>query len=186
MEDNLRDAASAPEFAGSAADNAEMAAALGGVVSIANQHFPAPSAAVIALLDAIQSPFVAANYDESHPDGTLSSMDFFRAAYLLAERKNAAPGVLMIARRRAALEKLSLPDDAAGMMVRASMIGKVAEAEADFDAAAVAWGEKLGCFSLPEAVNDLFAYLAMATGFEMLPDDGDDKKKATAAPTSTV
>lgn len=54
---------------------------------------------------------------------------------------------------------------------------ELADAEAEFDAAALRFGESLGTFDVAEAANDIGAYLALASGFEMLPDPEEGSKK---------
>lgn len=168
MSDELQRIADAPEFAGSAADNAEMVVALSGRVEIAGREFPAPAAAVVALLDAIESPFVA----ETGRDAT--SIDIFRALYLIAKRGEAALPVLRLMRMREALEKADadLPE-----IIVESQRQAIVEAEAGLDAAALAYGEGLGQFNPTEAARDIGNYLSMATGFSMLPHKAGDKKK---------
>lgn len=170
MSDNLKKIADAPEFAGSAADNVEMVIALSGKVEIAGREFPAPAAAVVALLDAIESPFVA----DTGRDAT--SIDIFRAIYLIAKRSAAALPVLRLMRMKEALEKAEadLPE-----IIIESQKQAIIEAEADLDVAALAYCEGLGQFNPTEAARDIGAYLSMATGFSMLPHNrsGDKKKQ---------
>lgn len=176
--DKLRQLIEAPEFDGSAADGAELAVALTGRVEIAGREMPAPSAAVIALLDALESPFVA----EDAGEATL--LDIFRALYVIGARDQVALPVLRLMRKRAALDKLreDSEDDGdqgeTGRLLAASSHQAVADAEAEFDAAALAYGEGLGCFPPADAARDIGEYLAMATGWSMLPQmQGDTKKK---------
>ena len=167
--------------ADSAEDELELASALSGNAVIAGREFPAPTAAVIALLDAIHSPFVS-----DDPDSPIATeLDVFRALYLLAKREQAALPVLRMKRRAAMLEKLKEPTDPETAYIHIQAREKLADAEGDFDAAALAHVDQLGIFDLNEAASDLCAYLAMASGFSMLPsDDGNNKKKG--AMTSTA
>lgn len=167
--------------ADSAADALELASALSGNAVIAGRDFPAPTAAVIALLDAIRSPFVSD--DPETPIAT--ELDVFRALYLLAKREQAALPVLRMKRRAAMLEKLPEPSDPQTAYIYVRAREQLADAEGDFDAAALAYVDQLGIFDLNEAASDLCAYLAMASGFSMLPSgDGNSKKKG--AMTSTA
>nr|DAU53915.1 MAG TPA: hypothetical protein [Caudoviricetes sp.] len=167
------------DFGQTPADRAELAVAAGGVAEIVGHEFPAPTAAALALLEAIQSPFVS---DES--DGTIGPLDVFRALYILHEREKAALPVLRINRQRAALDKLPAPSDPALAMVRADQQEKLSNEEARFDEAAVRFADTLGAFSPAEAAADLGFYLQLAGGFAMLPDSGEDKKKGTTTSTT--
>lgn len=172
---NLLDAiADEPEFNGSASDNAEMAVALGGRIEIAGHEFPAPSLAVVALLDAIESPFV----DEQKP--SVGIIDIFRAIYLIAQRDKASVPVLRMMRRRTAMDAAAEISGAEAQVMLSSIRQAVADAEAEFDAAALEFGNGLGAFSPADAARDIGDYLAMCTGFTMIPGDGSKKKSATA------
>ena len=172
----------APEFEGSAKDNVEMLAALGGKVVIAGKEFPAPAAATVALLDALDSPFVS---------GTAASagmVDVCRALYVLGAREKACLPALQLMRRREAQEEQS--GGAGGSDLSAALAGAVAkelaDAEAAFDAAALAFCQELGAFSYAQAALDIGKYLSMATGFSMIPHDGADAQKKTSGRTSTT
>lgn len=172
--DILQQIADEPEFNGSPADNLEMAVALTGQVEIAGHVFPAPAAAVIALLDAIESPFVS-----DTGGGVVTTLDIFRAIYLIGERQKAAGPVLRLMRRKKALEAVSGEEDKSGGVLAASRRQLIADAEADLDAAAVEYCAGLGSFSPAAAAREIGDYLTMATGFSMLPRQADDGKKKT-------
>lgn len=166
-------------------DDHELTVAVTGRTVIAGREFPAPTAAVIALLDAIRSPFVAGSGDDAaaHP----AEMDVFRALYLLAEREKAALPILRMKRREAMLEKLPEPADAETAFVYVRAREVLADAEGDFDAAALKFADTLGAIDLSEASDDLCLYLTLATGFTMFPDSPDkDKKKVRSGMTSTA
>lgn len=181
QDDILKQIAEEPEFAGSAADNLEMAVALTGQVEIAGRAFPAPAAAVIALLDAIESPFVS-----DAGAGEVTTLDIFRAIYLIGERQKAALPVLRMMRRKKALEAMPGGEGEAGGVLAASRRQSLADAEAELDAAAVEYCAGLGSFSPAAAAREIGDYLAMATGFGMIPrqEDGEGKKKAATTSTS--
>lgn len=175
--ERLQAAIEAPDFDGSAADGVEMLAALGGQVLIAGRAMPAPSAGVVALLDALESPFVS-------PDGSgeASCLDVFRALWAIGAGKGACLRVFGLMRRRRALEALEGLEGAAGLLeTRAAAL---ADEEAALDAEATEYASGLGCFSPAEAAREIGDYLAMATGISMLPCAEEDKKKAAAASTS--
>lgn len=171
--DPLDAIADEPEFNGSAADNAEMAVALGGRVEIAGHDFPAPSLAVVALLDAIESPFVD---DQRQAVGII---DIFRAIYLIGQRETASVPVLRMMRRKAALDAAGAADGTDAHVMLATIRQAVADAEAEFDAAALEYGHALGAFSPVDAARDIGDYLSMATGFTMIPGGGAKKKSVT-------
>ena len=127
--DLIESLAAEPEFAGSAADNMEMVAALGGQVEIAGRAFPAPCAAVVALLDAIDSPFVS---DTGGSDVT--TLDIFRAIYLIGARESATLPVLRLMRRKKAFDDLADADDQIGGAMIAARRQAIADAEAELDA----------------------------------------------------
>ena len=172
QKDILQQIADEPEFAGSASDNLEMTVALTGQVEIAGRLFPAPAAAVIALLDAINSPFVS-----DTGAGQVETLDIFRAIYLIGERKKVAGPVLRLMYRKKDLEKMAGEDDKTGGVLMASRRQAIADAEAELDAAAVEYCAALGSFSPAGAAREIGDYLTMATGFSMLPRHGDDGKK---------
>lgn len=172
--DILDQIADEPEFNGSASDNAEMTVALTGQVEIAGRLFPAPAAAVIALLDAINSPFVS-----DTGAGQVETLDIFRAIYLIGERKKVAGPVLRLFRRKKDLEKMEGEEDKTGGVLVASRRQSIADAEAELDAAAVEYCAGLGSFSPAGAAREIGEYLTMATGFSMLPMHGDAGKKKT-------
>lgn len=174
--DLIESLAAEPEFAGSAADNMEMVAALGGQVEIAGRAFPAPCAAVVALLDAIDSPFVS---DTGGSDVT--TLDIFRAIYLIGARESATLPVLRLMRRKKAFDDLADADDQIGGAMIAARRQAIADADAELDAAAVNYCSGLGSFSPAAAAKDIGEYLTMATGFSMIPrDEGSKKKTGTA------
>jgi len=174
--DLIESLAAEPEFAGSAADNMEMVAALGGQVEIAGRAFPAPCAAVVALLDAIDSPFVS---DTGGSDVT--TLDIFRAIYLIGARESATLPVLRLMRRKKAFDALADADDQIGGAMIAARRQAIADADAELDAAAVNYCSGLGSFSPAAAAKDIGEYLTMATGFSMIPrDEGSKKKTGTA------
>jgi hypothetical protein len=170
-----------PEFAGSAADNLEMAVALTGQVEIAGRAFPAPAAAVVALLDAIDSPFVSEDAGEK-----VDSLDIFRAIYLIGERQKAALPVLRLMRQKKALEAMSGGEDNPDGVLVAARRQSIADAEAELDAAAVEYCAALGSFSPAAAAGEIGDYLTMATGFGMLPRSVDDGKKKTGTGTTLI
>lgn len=82
-------------------DHLELAVGAGGKIQIAGHEFPAPAAAVIAMLELIKSPFVDGDIDRE-----VNDMDVFRALYLLSERDKAVSPILRWMRREEALERL--------------------------------------------------------------------------------
>lgn len=175
-DDILQQIADEPEFAGSAADNAEMAAALGGQVEIAGKAFPAPAAGVVALLDAINSPFVS-----DTGSSEVTTLDIFRAIYLIGEREKVTLPVLRLMRRKKAIEGMDEAKDQIGTAMAAARRQAIADAEAELDAAAVNYCSGLGSFSPSAAAKDIGEYLTMATGFSMIPRDSGSKKKTGIA-----
>ena len=161
-----------------AGDDLETCVGLSGKVEIAGREFPAPCAGVLAMLEQIASPFVAEG------KSGIDQLDIFRALYLLSEREKAVLPILRIKRMEAQLTKLPEPSDAAALFVVAEQRRRLAELEAEFDAAALRFGESLGAFDAAEAARDVGAYLALAGGFDMLPDPESGSKKNSAG-TST-
>ena len=104
-------------------------------------------------------------------------LDILRALYLLSEREKALLPILRIRHLESQLEAIPEPSDAAALFVLIEQRKKLADAEAEFDAAALRFGESLGTFDVAEAANDIGAYLALASGFEMLPDPEEGSKK---------
>ena len=145
--------------------------ALSGKIVIANREFPAPTAGVLAMLEQIQSPFIAEG------NGKVEQLDILRALYLLSEREKALLPILRIRHLETQLEAIPEPSDAAALFVLIEQRKKLADVEAEFDAAALRFGESLGTFDVAEAANDIGAYLALASGFEMLPDPEEGSKK---------
>ncbi len=152
-------------------DDLETCIALSGKIVIANREFPAPTAGVLAMLEQIQSPFIAEG------NGKVEQLDILRALYLLSEREKALLPILRIRHLESQLEAIPEPSDAAALFVLIEQRKKLADAEAEFDAAALRFGESLGTFDVAEAANDIGAYLALASGFEMLPDPEEGSKK---------
>lgn len=159
-----------------ARDKLELAVSAGGRVEIAGREFPAPAAAVIAMLELIDSPFVS-GYGDAEP----ASLDVFRALYVLSEREKAVGPILRWVRREEALERLKNQFEAdsspQGILILAEMLKSIADAQAEFDAAAVKFGESLGVFNIADAASDLATYLALSGGFAMLPEAEGAKKK---------
>ena len=139
-------------------DDLETCIALSGKIVIANREFPAPTAGVLAM-------------------GKVEQLDILRALYLLSEREKALLPILRIRHLETQLEAIPEPSDAAALFVLIEQRKKLADAEAEFDAAALRFGESLGTFDVAEAANDIGAYLALASGFEMLPDPEEGSKK---------
>ncbi len=152
-------------------DDLETCVALSGKIVIADREFPAPTAGVLAMLEQIQSPFVAEG------NSRIEQLDILRALYLLSEREKALIPILRIRRLETRLAAIPEPSDAAALFVLIEQRKKLADAEAEFDAAALRFGESLGAFDVTEAANDIGAYLTLASGFEMLPDPEDGSKK---------
>lgn len=181
MDEQIREILAAPD-GGSARDALEMTVAAGGRIEIAGRQFPAPAAAVIAILELIGSPFVADTETE------MTDLDVFRALYLIAEREKALPPVLRWQRRSEALETLKnqIADTASpqSVMVIAEMMQRIADAQAEFDAEALRYGESLGVFSVASAASELGVYLSLSGGFAMLPAKEGAKKKDGS--TSTI
>ena len=123
------------------------------------------------MLEQIQSPFVAEG------NSRIEQLDILRALYLLSEREKALIPILRIRRLETRLAAIPEPSDAAALFVLIEQRKKLADAEAEFDAAALRFGESLGAFDVTEAANDIGAYLTLASGFEMLPDPEDGSKK---------
>ncbi len=139
-------------------DDLETCIALSGKIVIANREFPAPTAGVLAMLEQIQSPFIAEG------NGKVEQLDILRALYLLSEREKALLPILRIRHLETQLEAIPEPSDAATLFVLIEQRKKLADAEAEFD-------------DVAEAANDIGAYLALASGFEMLPDPEEGSKK---------
>ncbi len=167
---------------GSARDEHELVCAVTGKSTIAGREFPAPTAAVIALLDVIHSPFVSEFAESSE----ITELDIFRALYLLAEREKAALPVLRMKRRAEMLEKLPEPTDPETAYIYVRSREQLADAEGDFDAAALRFADTLGVFDFQRASTDLCCYLTLATGFSMLPDSSESGTKKKDVMTSTT
>ncbi len=163
---------------GAARDRVESAVAASGRIEIAGREYPAPSAAAYALLETIGSPFVAAG---ETPEEELSSMAVFRALYVLSERENAVAPILRWQRRKSTLEALKsrLDGDRSpqAVLVLSSMLKEAADAEAQFDLAALEFAGSLGAFHVASAAEDIFFYLSACSGFSMIPRTGDGSKK---------
>ena len=131
-------------------DHLELAVGAGGKVRIAGHEFPAPAAAVIAMLELIQSPFVDGDINRE-----VNDMDVFRALYLLSERDKAVSPILRWMRREEALDRLKNQFDVekyphVALIVSEQLKG-VADAQAEFDAAAMRFAESLGAFHIADA-----------------------------------
>ena len=159
-------------------DHLELAVGAGGKVQIAGHEFPAPAAAVIAMLELIKSPFVDGDIDRE-----VNDMDVFRALYLLSERDKAVSPILRWMRREEALERLKNQFNAEKYphvaLIVAEQLKGVADAQAEFDDAAMRFAASLGAFRIAEAASEIGTYLALAGGFAMLPDNGSKKKDAS-------
>lgn len=164
-------------------DQLELSVAAGGQIEIAGRMFPAPAAAVLAMLEVIGSPFVADGVP-AEPE----ALTLFRALYLIGERSRALPSVLRWKRREEALDRLQKqfrPEDSPQTAILvAEMLKSIADARADFDAAALRYGESLGAFSIVSATADLGVYLSLSGGFALLPEKEGNKKKDIL--TSTI
>ena len=110
-------------------DDLETCIALSGKIVIANREFPAPTAGVLAMLEQIQSPFIAEG------NGKVEQLDILRALYLLSEREKALLPILRIRHLETQLEAIPEPSDAAALFVLIEQRKKLADAEAEFDAA---------------------------------------------------
>jgi len=167
-------------------DETEIAIGLSGKILIAGHAFPAPSAAVLAMLELIKSPFVG---EEDINLSDLLDLDIFRALYVIGKRRGALMPILRMKHQEEAFARMETPNDAAGVYVIAEQQKKLAELRAEFDAEVLQYAETLGCFHIADAATEIGAYLALAGGFEMLPDPepGDSKKKdITTSITSQV
>ena len=157
-------------------DQVELTVAAGGKIQIAGFTLPAPAAAVIAMLELIDSPFVTGRENDEVTD-----LAVFRALYLIAERDKAVPPILRWKRREEALERLKNQFDTEEspqtVLITAEMLKTIADAQAEFDIAAMRFGESLGAFNIADAASQLGFYLSLAGGFDMLPNDGGSKKK---------
>lgn len=164
-------------------DHLELAVGAGGKVRIVGHEFPAPAAAVIAMLELIQSPFVDGDINRE-----VNDMDVFRALYLLSERDKAVSPILRWMRREEALDRLKNQFNAEKYphvaLIVAEQLKGVADAQAEFDAAAMRFAESLGAFHIADAASEIGTYLALAGGFSMLPDNGGSKKKDASTLTS--
>jgi len=169
----------AEAYDGSPADALELAAAAGGAAEIAGKPVPTPTAAAVALLDALGSPFVTdAGRDVNY-------IDVARALYVIAAREKAALPALRVFRRREMAEPRGDGDDDLALATRLGAAERLADAEADFDRAAVDFLASLGPLSLAAASRDIARYLALCSGFEMLPEDPDAGKKKAGATSTT-
>ncbi len=138
----------------------------------------APAAAVIAMLELIKSPFVDGDIEREIDD-----MDVFRALYLFSERDKAVSPILRWMRREEALDRLKNQFNAEKYphvaLIVAEQLKGVADAQAEFDAAAMRFAESLGAFHIADAASEIGTYLALAGGFSMLPENGSKKKDAS-------
>ena len=91
-------------------------------------------------------------------------------------------------RREEALDRLKNQFDAEKYphvaLIVAEQLKGVADAQAEFDAAAMRFAESLGAFHIADAASEIGTYLALAGGFSMLPDNGGSKKKDASTLTS--
>ncbi len=170
----------------SARDRVELAVGITERVTIAGREFPAPSAAVFALLETIRSPFVSG---DDLPDDAFAGMAVFRALYVLSAREKAVAPILQWQRRRDALEslqkKIAGDNSPQTVLILAELIRQEATAEAHFDAAALAFADTLGAFSVTEAVQDIMFYLSLAGGFVLLPNSDEQGVKKNEPTTSS-
>lgn len=168
-----------------ARERVELAVGVSGKIAIAGRDYPAPSAAVYALLETIRSPFVSG---EDLPDDAFAGMAVFRALYVLSEREKAVVPILQWQRRREALEalrkKISGDNSPQAVLILSGLLRQEADAEARFDAAALAFADTLGAFSVADAARDIMFYLSLAGGFALLPES-DEPAKKNAATTSS-
>ena len=156
-------------------DKVELSLGLGSAMEIAGKKLPPPAAAVIAMLEMIDSPFVS-------DEGELTDLAVFQALYIVAEREKAVGPILRWQRREEALERLKndlgSPEDPQNVLILANMLNQIADAKADFDLAAVRFCDSFfGSFNVNEAASELGFYLSIAGGFDMLPSDGSGSKK---------
>jgi len=158
------------EFTGKASDQVEMAAALGGMCEIAGMKLPAPSAAVIALLDAIQSPYMQ---DESS-EVEITRVDVARTLYIIGKRKDACLPIMRLMRRKEFCESLS---DSVDETLKIGLQREIADAQAELDVAAV---DYIGDFVFNDATasKDIGRYLMMCTGLSMIPTKETEKKNS--------
>ena len=105
-------------------DDLETCIALSGKIVIANREFPAPTAGVLAMLEQIQSPFIAEG------NGKVEQLDILRALYLLSEREKALLPILRIRHLESQLEAIPEPSDAAALFVLIEQRKKLADAQA--------------------------------------------------------
>ena len=130
------------------------------------------------MLELIQSPFVDGDINRE-----VNDMDVFRALYLLSERDKAVSPILRWMRREEALDRLKNQFDVEKYphvaLIVAEQLKGVADAQAEFDAAAMRFAESLGAFHIADAASEIGMYLALAGGFSMLPESDSKKKDAS-------
>lgn len=156
-------------------DHLETAMALSGKILIAGYEFPAPATAFFVMLNVIRSPFIVPR------EQPVDAIDLFRALYLLAEGRQALPIILQWKRREDFIDELRercqnapSPDQA---ILLSELIDRIADLQGEFDANAIRFSEKLGCFQPDEALREFSAYIAAGSGFSMLPQEDSQKKK---------
>ena len=141
---------------------------------------PAPTAACLCLLQAIDSPFLR-EPSEDEP-ARLTLKDVADALYVFCEREEAVRAVFAHVRARRLYSDLK--DEA----LKVEAIVPFAHALADFDAQSLAHFEKFGACAVEQATQLVVGYITTCTrGFEMIKQDGAGaKKNAKAATPSTT
>jgi hypothetical protein len=153
-------------------DSMESAIALGCGFTVAGREFSPPSAGVLSALELIDSPFVT-------PGIEIRRADVSKALYIMAERSKAV-GPLFMARRfeerlQSVKELCAANQDALLVWMRYSEQADTAWAE--FDRKAEEFADSLGAYKFDSVVDDLFDYLRLCGGLELIPRSGSAEKK---------
>jgi hypothetical protein len=161
----------------------EMLISAGGEVIIAGKSFPAPAAAVLCLLESIESPFMVFEDNEDQDDYQM--IDIFRALYVMFHREKALLPILAAKSQEMRYQQLEQRmNKQAGeqqmdmLLFFKEIYQEIAAAWSEFDCKALKFGLALGSFDWQTAALNIQLYLSLASGLLMLPDSEDDKKKA--------
>ncbi|MCF6174816.1 MAG: hypothetical protein L3J71_03510 [Victivallaceae bacterium] len=169
----------------------EMLITAGGEVLIAGKTFPAPAAAVLCLLETIESPFMV--FDETDDDDDYQMIDVFRALYVMFHREKAVLPILAAKSQEMRFQQLEqrMKDQAGKQQMEMLLFFKevyqeIAAVWSEFDRKALEFGLALGAFDWQTAALNIQVYLSLASGLLMLPDVEADsisanKKKAVSS-----